>query len=361
MASFSINDMPLGIPITIFGALFSVLVHTMVIWVGVHEQFRKKAEAVAPDSDDAKRGFRHRRVVVKGTGNTRRGEFAVSANLYAGQQPSRGEVVVFCHGFNTASFVFGDRSKGLVSLARADASAVITYDHHGRGASDHPDPGYAARFDTGEYLQVLTAVLDAFPESRQRKVVLVGYSFGGAIVTAFAAANPNRVQALGLIAPAGLMDEPADISYKLSKIPILGAYGFRLVYPAMAGHEVKSTPRSDDPAATTNTLAVDWYRYANLKGYYPALYATLQNFPVFYHKQNKFEDVGNSKISTTCVWGTDDEVLSYTLGVGRLKLHVPQAKVVALHGAKHDIAGSRPTDCWNALRGLVACQCVEAP
>ena len=64
---------------------------------------------------------------------------------------------------------------------------------------------------------------------RGTKVVLVGYSMGGAIVTAFAAANPSRVQGLGLIAPAGLVDEPKDIPYRLLKIPILGEYAFRLM------------------------------------------------------------------------------------------------------------------------------------
>ena len=97
---------------------------------------------------------------------------------------------------------------------------------------------------------------------------------------------------------------------------------------------------------------MDWCRFSSLKGYYPALYATLQNFPVFYCKQNDFEHVGSSNISTTCVWGGDDEVLSCVVGVARLKQHLPQAKVVVVEG-KHDIAGSKPTECWNALRALV--------
>jgi pimeloyl-ACP methyl ester carboxylesterase len=233
----------------------------------------------------------------------------------------------------------------LVGLLRSETAAVITYDHHGRGRSDHPAPGRAARYDKEEYIQVLTAVLDAFPEARGRKVVLFGYSMGGAIVTAYAAAYPNRVQALGLIAPAGLMDEPVDIRYKMSKLPVVGDYVFRLLvrklgtlypqththmhkhehlhirtyshthtrvsytqYPGHAGDEVKSTPQSDDPAATINTLAENWFKYADIKGYYPALYATLQNFTMFYNTQDFYGKVGESKIPCTCVWGTQDEV-----------------------------------------------------
>lgn len=54
-----------------------------------------------------------------------------------------------------------------------------------------------------------------------QRVILVGYSMGGAIATSFAARHPHIVQQLVLIAPAGL---PQDLpmSARLVAMPVLG-------------------------------------------------------------------------------------------------------------------------------------------
>ena len=106
------------------------------------------------------------------------------------ERPER--TFVFIHGFG------GQAMQWKYQLHKfALKNRVIAFDMRGHGLSDKPSSGY----DMPRIQLDLETALDLLKVSTP--VVLVGHSFGGAIVTEFAVDHPERVERLILIATAG--------------------------------------------------------------------------------------------------------------------------------------------------------------
>jgi long-chain acyl-CoA synthetase len=100
--------------------------------------------------------------------------------------------IVFIHGYG------GDATQWQYQLNTFSSdNRVIALDLRGHGHSDKPSGDYSMAcilIDLERALDVLGVT---------GKIVLVGHSFGGAVVTEFASLKPNRVERLILIATAG--------------------------------------------------------------------------------------------------------------------------------------------------------------
>jgi long-chain acyl-CoA synthetase len=105
-------------------------------------------------------------------------------------RPAR--TMMFVHGFGGQATQWKHQLKKF-----SDDSRVIALDLRGHGLSDKPFSAYTL----AEHLADLEAALRVLnvPE----KFVLLGHSFGGAVVAEYAAAHPERVEKLILIATAG--------------------------------------------------------------------------------------------------------------------------------------------------------------
>src|SRR3990172_2765081 len=100
--------------------------------------------------------------------------------------------MVFVHGFG------GQASQSKYQLRKfANANRVIALDLRGHGQSDKPVDDYRMA-DIQADLLIALDVLGV-----KDKLVLIGHSFGGAIVTEFASAYPDRVARLILVAASG--------------------------------------------------------------------------------------------------------------------------------------------------------------
>jgi long-chain acyl-CoA synthetase len=99
---------------------------------------------------------------------------------------------VFLHGFG------GQATHWRYQLEKFSLeNRVIALDERGHGLSDKPSRGY----DMPQIIRDLETSLDLLKV--KRKFVLVGHSFGGAIATEYAAAHPERIEGLVLIATPG--------------------------------------------------------------------------------------------------------------------------------------------------------------
>ena len=99
---------------------------------------------------------------------------------------------VFIHGFG------GKAEQWQYQMQKfAVENRVIALDLRGHGLSDKPGSGY----DMPRIIEDLETALTLLKV--KGKIVLVGHSFGGAIVTEYALKHPNRVERLILIATAG--------------------------------------------------------------------------------------------------------------------------------------------------------------
>ncbi|MCO6439116.1 MAG: alpha/beta fold hydrolase, partial [Phycisphaerae bacterium] len=99
---------------------------------------------------------------------------------------------VFIHGFG------GKAEQWQYQMQKfAVENRVIALDMRGHGLSDKPGRGY----DMPRIVEDLETALTLLKV--KGKVILVGHSFGGAVVTEYALKNPDRVERLILIATAG--------------------------------------------------------------------------------------------------------------------------------------------------------------
>ncbi|KAH9909370.1 alpha/beta-hydrolase [Xylariomycetidae sp. FL2044] len=128
-------------------------------------------------------------------GNTRVYEFG----------PEDGRKVLMIHGISTSCMTLKDIARPLAEKG----CRVMLYDIFGRGYSDAPaDVPYDTRLFITQILLVLASSPLSWTGSDGLNVI--GYSLGGGIAASFAAAFPDMVQTLVLLAPAGLI-RPGNI------------------------------------------------------------------------------------------------------------------------------------------------------
>ncbi len=99
--------------------------------------------------------------------------------------------IVFVHGFG------GWKEQWLPQMRRfAPHARVIALDLRGHGASDKPHSAYSVDELLGD-LEVAARKLRV-----KKPFVLVGHSFGAALVASYAAEHPNEIEKLVLISPS---------------------------------------------------------------------------------------------------------------------------------------------------------------
>jgi pimeloyl-ACP methyl ester carboxylesterase len=124
----------------------------------------------------------------------------------------RGPVVVCIHGLTTPSPVWYAIAGGLAKLGYR----VLVYDLYGRGFSDAPRGEQDGEF----FATQLADLLDH--QGLTEDVTLMGYSMGGSIATHFAAAHPNRVRRLILLASGGMWLREDKVTEASRRMSLLG-------------------------------------------------------------------------------------------------------------------------------------------
>ncbi|TCP54038.1 pyruvate dehydrogenase E2 component (dihydrolipoamide acetyltransferase) [Tamaricihabitans halophyticus] len=162
--------------------------------------------------------------------------------------PAEADPVVLVHGYG------GDGDSWLFVQEPLSAErTAYTIDLPGHGAS-------TKEVGDGSLRMLADTVLGFLDALELERAHLVGHSLGGAIVTAVAAAAPERVASLSLIAPAGFGDQ-------------INADYLRGFASAGSRRELKPhlTALFADPAQATRKLADDLMKFKRLDGVDKAL------------------------------------------------------------------------------------------
>lgn len=242
---------------------------------------------------------------------------------YAMRGPTDGQVVVLVHGFGVPYFVFEQTATGLA----AAGYRVVLFDHFGRGWSDRPRASYDIDFFDRELSELMTAL------TLKEPVVVIGYSMGGVIAAEFAARHPQRVAALVLLAPAGLIIQPflGRVFGKLLHIPLLGDWLWRL-----RGHAVLMNDdvfrKSPDPQ---RCLQGDDTVQMAYSGYYHALLQSWRHLPM-QDRDSAFSDAAQS-VPTLAIFGERDETIPIECAE-RLQRAAPTAEIEIINGGTHVMA-----------------------
>jgi pimeloyl-ACP methyl ester carboxylesterase len=123
-----------------------------------------------------------------------------------------GPPIVLIHGFG-AALDWWDK----ITPALARQYRVIRLDLIGHGGTEAPASGYSIE----RQATLVQAVLDKNDVAR---AIVIGHSMGGAVATAFAAANPSRVDRLVLIDTPPKPETAFDLNTRLGLAPIVGQF-----------------------------------------------------------------------------------------------------------------------------------------
>lgn len=234
-----------------------------------------------------------------------------------GKQPDT--LVVMVHGFSVPSYIWDSTYQAVV----ASGYGALRYDVYGRGFSDNPDVVYDAALYTNQLSELLNAL------NISQKINLMGLSYGGRIISAFAFQYPHRIENLIYVDPAGFETILAKEDY-----------------PQMvSAQEVEDFINSDAYATMARGQLGDFYdpspfegwdsRYEEMmkfKGFVRALISTRKNSPSMEREHQK---IGSSDMPVFCFWGKHDTVVPLDDVRENLHLRIPQVQLIEMEDAGH--------------------------
>jgi pimeloyl-ACP methyl ester carboxylesterase len=236
--------------------------------------------------------------------------------------PVRGPVAVCVHGLTTPSMVWDAVAQGLARMGYR----VLVYDLYGRGYSDRA-PGLQ---DQDFFIRQLDDLLAS--QGLKDDLTLLGYSMGGAIVTAFATRHPGRVRRMILLAPAGMAHDLGRLAKFTRDTPKLGDWLMLLRYPAAhrKGTEAERTLPTEVPGI------ID-YQQAELdkRGFIPAVLSSLRGIlprPL----EEAHRSISREDIPVLAIWGRDDSVIPIS-AMGQLAQWNRTARHEVIEGAGHGL------------------------
>ncbi|KAI8995580.1 alpha/beta-hydrolase [Trametes punicea] len=235
--------------------------------------------------------------------------------------PTEGKKVVLIHGISTPAITW----KEVAPYLAAHGSRVLVYDLYGKGYSEAPHATYDATFFVVQLALLLQYI-------RWDIADIVGFSMGGGIAAAFIASVPHLVAGKTVfLAAAGLLEElraPNPVcsaavppqSRVLTRAPL--AQNVRVSIPQYA--ELRDLQASDLP------------------GYKRSLQSCFESGPIrgleaAYDKVAQATvGLAQRPLEVLVIHGTDDEIVP--IGeADKIKSRVPQAQVVKVEGAAHDL------------------------
>lgn len=255
--------------------------------------------------------------------------------------PVRGPVAVCVHGLTTPSMVWDAVANGLALMG----FRVLVYDLYGRGYSDRA-PGLQ---DQDFFIRQLTDLLD--DQGITEDVTFLGYSMGGAIVSAFAARHPERVLRLILLAPAGMGHDLGKLAKFTRDTPILGDWLMLLRYPA--AHRKGTEAERALPSEVDGIID---YQQAELakRGFVPAVLSSLRG--MLPHKlEEAHRQISPDGIPVLAIWGREDVVIPIS-AMGQLAQWNRVARHEVIEGAGHGLTYTHATAVLRTIETSIAAE-----
>lgn len=248
--------------------------------------------------------------------------------------PARGPVAVAVHGLTTPSSIWEGMAEELGRLGYR----VLVYDLFGRGLSGDA----AGPQDTAFFLRQLGDILDEFGLTED--VTLIGYSMGGAIATAYAAAHPERLKRLVLVAPAGIEVAETPRERLVRQTPLLGDWLFALLGPGRLR-------RNADGSALPPPVAALQEAELQRRGYLAAVLSSLRHM-VHLRQEAEHRAIASSGVPVVALWGERDPVIPLR-ALGQMSAWNRTAKHEVIAGAAHALPVTHATEAVVTLRDIL--------
>jgi len=228
-------------------------------------------------------------------------------------------LLVMVHGFSVPSYIWDSTYNAAISRGYG----ALRYDVYGRGYSDNPDVVYDAALYSAQLYDLLTTL------NINKKINLLGLSYGGRTISAFAFQYPDRIQNLIYVDPAGFETVTDDVSY-----PVM-----------VSDEEIQSFKQSDNYTNMASGQLGDFYdatpfagwdkKYEEMmkfKGFVNALISTRKNSPSM---ENEHRKIAASGLPVFAIWGEHDTVVKLEEVRDNLMDRIPKVELFVLPKAGH--------------------------
>jgi pimeloyl-ACP methyl ester carboxylesterase len=251
--------------------------------------------------------------------------------------PARGPVAVLVHGLTSPLEVWDQIADGLA----ATGYRVLAYDLYGRGLSDAPSGAQNLAFHTRQLGDLLAS------QGLAEDVTLFGFSMGGAIAAAYAAANTQQIKRLVLIAPAGIVPAVMDGPTRFAVgTPVLGDWA----HLALAPRRLRAGLSEPAPAVASALWAAKT-RDVNRQGLYPAVLSSLRH-SLTAILETDHRALGRADVPVHALWGEDDADIPVR-GLGQLAAWNRNARQEVIPGADHGLPYTHAADIIARLRPML--------
>jgi pimeloyl-ACP methyl ester carboxylesterase len=255
--------------------------------------------------------------------------------------PDSAPVVVLAAGASVPGYIW----QPTFDTLRASGYRVIRYDYYGRGWSDRPK----IPLTQDVYVHQLAELLDSLGVTRP--ITLAGLSYGGTVITSFAAAHPDKVGALVYVDPA--IHRPRQIPWYIRIDPI-GDLVFQWQSRGWAEGQLNDFlhperfPRWPD-------LYRPQMRY---KGFRRSRLSDAEANAAF-DQRPQLAEVGRHPRPVLIVWGRQDRTVPFHFSDSLLAA-MPRAKLVAVDSAGHLPQWEQPAVTHAALLDFLRAQTPKA-
>lgn len=228
--------------------------------------------------------------------------------------------VVLVHGLSSPMCIW---DKNVDELSQY--CCVVRYDLYGRGYSDRPDVCNDINlfvFQLDELIQTLSLPLP---------VHLIGLSMGGAIVAEYTVRYPEKVDKIGLIAPAGLLKR--TIGMKLMSFPVIGKLLYETIGKEALIRGVLET--IGDSVEDKIRMRQVYEEQMKIPGYRESIISTMKYGPIC-DMEDTYIKLGKQQREGYLIWGEDDNVVPFALSKRMLE-YVPWFTLYAIKGGSHAV------------------------
>jgi pimeloyl-ACP methyl ester carboxylesterase len=248
--------------------------------------------------------------------------------------PKDAPAVILLHGFGASLHTYEPWAEALAPDFR-----VIRLDLPGSGLSE-PDP-------TGDYtdartIEILSALMDRLGLERAN---IVGHSIGGRIAWSFAAAHPDRVSKLVLIAPDGFAS-PGAAYGEQPEVPAMAALmRYMLPKPVL---RASLAPAYGDPTTLTDETVDRYYDLMLAPGVRDALIARMRQTV----RQDPRPRLRTLAMPVLLIWGDRDGMIP-AVNAEDYRRELPDSRLVVFPGLGHVPHEEAPTETVGPLKAFL--------
>lgn len=235
---------------------------------------------------------------------------------------TRGPVIVCIHGLGTPSPVWYAIAAGLGKMG----FRVLVYDLYGRGFSDAPRGPQSPTFFNKQLLDLLNH------QEITGEVTVMGYSMGGSIAAAFAAAHPDRVQRMILLAGGGMAIRTDRLTELCLTAPVIGDWLFHVVVARKDRRRLRAQLGQAFDIKGITELQLSEYES---KGFLRSVLSS-QRHMLSLQLEDEHRAIGRSDIPVIGIWAEKDSLIPLR-SLGMLSQWNRSVRQEVVNGASHAV------------------------